>query len=85
MRGDISSEKKGRGNATGCVGCDGKFKVLMDRITNIQGKLEMMGLKVEESATQWSLESTKQMETFTRLINIEKKCEKIEYSVWELK
>lgn len=35
MRGDISSEKKGRGNATGCVGCDGKFKVLMDRITNI--------------------------------------------------
>lgn len=45
----------------------------------------MMGLKVEESATQWSLESTKQMETFTRLINIEKKCEKIEYSVWELK
>jgi hypothetical protein len=77
----LSSEKK-PGKA--CQ-CEPYLKASLERLGALETKFEMMGLKLQEWSTQSSLDSTKQMETFTRLINLEKRCEKIEYSVWEMR
>lgn len=50
--------------------CEQRWKSIFARLSEIESKLEMTNLKLQETTTSKELESTKQLDTFNRLINL---------------
>lgn len=65
--------------------CEQRWKSVLAKLAELENRLELTNLKLQESATGKDLESTKQLDTFNRLVNLEKRAEKIEYNMWEMR
>lgn len=55
------------------------------KIEKMESKLEMLGLRMEEVASNLNISFTKHMDTYGKIIEEQKQRENIEYTIWQMK